>query len=94
MAMTWVKQQRGWQRVQAATSDMERYDTCSYLNAKETPASAAVRAASPIPPAVISSSVWSSSPAGLVANGGRLLPSLPDSSVGERSSCSDASQRP
>jgi hypothetical protein len=64
------------------------------LNTKEMPASAAVRAQSPIPPAVISSTVWCSSPAKLVANGGKLVPSLPDATTAERSACSDASQRP
>jgi hypothetical protein len=74
---------------------MELYGPANVINTKEMPASAAVRAASPIPAAVISSSVWSGSPAGLVANtGGRLVPSLPDSTVAERTACSAASQRP
>ena len=81
----------------AATGDMEYYPANgpNVLNTKEMPASAAVHAQSPIPPAVISSTVWSSSPAGLVANtGGHLVPSLSDASTSERSACSDASQRP
>ena len=39
---------------------MELYGPANVINTKEMPASAAVRAASPIPPAVISSTVWSS----------------------------------
>jgi hypothetical protein len=73
---------------------MELYGPANVLNTKEMPASAAVRTQSPIPAQLISSTIWSASPAGLVSNGGKLVPSLPDATTAERTACSDASQRP
>jgi hypothetical protein len=74
----------------ATPLDRAGYPIVQMINAVELPINPA--AAHAVDPAIVSSTIWSASPAGLVANGGALVPSQPDATTAERTACAAAAK--
>jgi hypothetical protein len=67
-------------------------NACITINTLERAVNPAARPS--YPPGVVSSTTWSASPAGQLSNGGRLVPSLPDATIAERTACANNAKRP